>query len=323
MGREILEVLRHNVGFDEPGLWVNYAMRRGFRKTKAAAVTHCPDCDAPAGSVLGQFIHYSTLVKLRVCPCDLIWADAHLDEEVIRNHFEFTYKDRKYFEIQRGAIFDHLVRLIDSLVPKGGRVIDIGGGCGDLMGKLVTRRHDLDITVQDLSPTSLAEAERRFGFATTGGFLSQLSPHLGTFDVVVASDILYYERDLKRAWQTLSRLVRAGGAAVLRVPDRFASIRFFQKLLGSPNGLRRRKQTWILGFNPEHLFLFRRRYLFRRFREIGFGRVAALPSPMLGGQATALVRQGCFRLALAMHRLTGHRAITSPSMIVVATERRG
>ena len=62
-----LAVLRHNVGFDVPELWVDYAIRHGFRQVKAVTVGRCPDCGGQPKRSLGQFVYYSTLVRLVEC----------------------------------------------------------------------------------------------------------------------------------------------------------------------------------------------------------------------------------------------------------------
>src|SRR5262245_18903031 len=102
---DIINVLRHNTGFDEPELWADYALRHRFKPVQATKITQCPDCDANPSRTLGQFVYYSSLLHLLLCSrCGLIWMDAHIDPLVMDEHFERTYKDDTYFGVHREAI---------------------------------------------------------------------------------------------------------------------------------------------------------------------------------------------------------------------------
>src|SRR6478752_391807 len=77
----VRDTLSHNLGFDKPERWIDYAQRKEFSPVRAYPIHQCPDCGTPSEKILGQYVHYSTLHRLREClHCGLIWSDARLDE---------------------------------------------------------------------------------------------------------------------------------------------------------------------------------------------------------------------------------------------------
>ena len=318
-------ILAHNTGFDDPDRWIEYARNRGFKSIMAQNAPTCPGCGgAPRARWLGQYIYYSTLIRLKECAaCGLVWSDALIDPSVVRQHFEAAYKDDEYFRVSRRAIFEHLCDVIAELSPIGGSVLDIGGARGDLMAELVARRPDLRVTVNDISRAATDHASHQFGFGTLTGDVDVLSAYTGRFDVVVLSDVLYYEPRISATWDALSRLVGDRGSVVIRVPNRYLLIRLGQMLYRmSRTSARSAMQDRVRFFNPEHVFVFRKPYLRRRLAEIGFTRVRALPSPTLKQERLGWAAPLLFKAAAFAHRLSGQRAVLTPAMVVVGTERR-
>lgn len=296
---DMLDVLRSNHGFSTLDHWLPIATREQFRPVKATPIHACPDCGASPYGTVGQYVHYSTLMRLRECACGLIWSDAALDPQVIAQHFETTYKDEKYFEQRRARIFSQLSDLVSVHTPLGGSVIDIGGGMGHLMNVTRQRRPDLALTVLDLSEDSVAYCRNHFGIDANAGALGDLGSV--RYSTAVLSDVLYYEGDMARAWDVLSRIA---DTLIIRGPNKLKWIRAASKY--GP------LQTSIKHFNPEHQFIFSREYIERRLRRVGFASVETIPSAALVKWNSRLV--DCYS-ALA-YQLTG--AIKSPSMITIA-----
>jgi SAM-dependent methyltransferase len=313
-----LATLRHNQGFAEPERWVEYALGHSFSWVRAIPVPTCPDCDAPPRGRLGQYVHYSTLLQLLECAaCGLIWASARLDPAVIRGHFEQAYKGEEYFAA-RADIFGQLVCEISRHTPDGGRVLDVGGAQGHLMHRLRQVRPDVAVVVQDLSREAVRHARERFGLETVCGPLHQLARHHRQYDVVVLSDVLYYEPRLPDCWRLLPSLVAPGGSVVIRVPNKLPLIQMTQawRRCVAPDPL----QDRIRYFNPDHIYLLTRRYLTRRLVQVGFGAVRVLPSPPLRprGRWRHVAGRMLFAAASVVARLTGGRVILTPSQVLVA-----
>src|SRR5438128_2730473 len=107
--RMMLDILRANGGFTHPEKWVDYALRRGFKRVESTPRKICPDCGEQPIRQLGQYIYYSTLIRLLECGgCSLIWADTQLSPAIIEQHFGHAYKDEDYFATARRPIFEHL-----------------------------------------------------------------------------------------------------------------------------------------------------------------------------------------------------------------------
>ena len=312
-----LDLLRRNVGFDDPEAWLDYARSHGFRDVRATPLRTCPSCAEPSSRVIGQYVYYSTLFRLRACRgCGLAYADVRLADEVVRAHFEIAYKDDTYFREQRAKIFDHLARLVGERAFPGASVLDVGGATGHLLSAIRARRPDLRLALSDISQAACDAAALKHGFRTICGGLAALEGCADDFDVVVMSDVLYYEPDLPAVWRLLPRLVAPGGSVIVRVPNRLPWIRIGTLLSRWRPGTAPAQATHIPFFNPEHLYAFSRGYLLNRLRTSGFVDVGALPTPLLVRATSRLPAHAFHAAARAVHALSGGRVIT-PAMVLV------
>lgn len=317
----IRAVLQNNVGFENISDWMEYAIKHDFRPVKAVRVPHCPDCSgAPRSGTWGQYVYYSTLIHLIECgSCGLVWADANIDPSTVLDHFEVAYKDNRYFRVSREAIFEHLSNVISRLSPKGASILDIGGARGDLMAKVVARRPDLRVVINDISKEATDWAAEHFGFATLTGSANDLAVHRDRYDVVVLSDVLYYEPNIKVLWNALSRLIRKGGSIVIRVPNKYFMIRLGQfwyrfTRTKSQQGM----QDKISFFNPEHIFVLRYKYIHNRLMSMGFKEVEITPSPLLGGGNAYSLGPLFFQLAVKVIKMSGY--CLTPAMLVIGSK---
>jgi 2-polyprenyl-3-methyl-5-hydroxy-6-metoxy-1,4-benzoquinol methylase len=323
--KEALSILQHNVGFEVPELWVDYAVHHGFKRVRATMIAACPDCGAGVRRSIGQFIYYSTLLRLVECiGCRLVWANVWLDEDVVTSHFNRAYKDDIYFEEARRAIFRHLTQRIARIAPVRGSVLDIGGAKGHLMHMVAQERPDLRVVVHDLSESATRYAAQRFGISTITGNVLALQREQTQYDVVVLSDVLYYERRIASLWSLLPTLVTKQGTLIIRVPNNVLLIRMSQAISTFFQSRRRRAlQTRIRFFNPEHLFVMSRLYLEARLQGLGFGEVQWLPSPLLRSTShpTNAARMILLHVARFANRVSMRRFVGTPSMIATARHR--
>jgi SAM-dependent methyltransferase len=319
----VLEILRHNVGFTEPEQWRDYAVRHGFRRVDAVPVPRCPDCGGEPRETIGQYVYYSTLIHLRRCgDCGLIWADAHLAPDVVASHFESAYKDRDYFRMARAAVFRQLVDEVDRAAPRGGTVLDIGGAQGDLMDLVRRRRPDLTAIVNDLSTSATRFAVEHYGLSAIPGDFLAVRSRGRRFDVVVLSDVLYYEPRLAEFWRVLPELLTPNGTVVIRVPNKLHLIRAHEALERLADRRGQRVRAEVKQFNPEHLYILDRRYLESRLRRLGFAKVAFLPSPPVVDPRSLPKRMlagALYRLADVASRVSGGALVVTPSMVLTAT----
>jgi len=312
------DVLRQQ-GFSEPLRWLEYARQHHFRPTPSQRLARCPDCGGERSRDLGQYVYYSTLARLRFCQrCRLAYSDIRLDQAVVRAHFESVYKDERYFTTQRRRVFEQLAGLVDRFAPLGGSVLDFGGAKGHLLWVVTQRRPDLRVTLMDVSGSACAWARAAYGFAAIPGSVTALQTVEEPYDVVVLSDVIYYEPEAPKLWHLLPRVVAAGGAVVIRVPNSLGTIRLAQHAIRAVT----RRSAWamrdrIMFFNPEHLFVFSRDFLVTKLRALGFHDVVARPAEVgIPGGFRSVARFAWLAFARAAYRLSGGRAILTPSLIV-------
>ena len=320
----MLAILSSNKGFQNPDLWVEYARSHGFKRVDAAARVMCPECEAEESRIIGQFIHYSQLARLRKCRhCALLYSDVVIDSQVIRAHFESAYKDINYHEQGRHGVFRHVADLVDKYSAGNSSLIDIGGGMGHLAGMIAKRHPNWNVVFSDISERSCNYASGVLNVNTVCSSLEDLSQKTSTsFNVLLLVDILYYVQDLERAWHSIARIIgEAESLVILRLPNKIWWIEFRQFL-------RRRKHDAemadrIVGMNPEHLYVFGRSYLRNKLRSLGFDSVKFEPSPFTDSNnfmKSIALKSTCY-LSKLLHVLSAGKLCLTPSQIVVA--RRG
>lgn len=210
-------------GFADPESWIGYARAHVFRRVPSSPVTACPGCGATASKVVGRYVFYSTHMELLACSsCALVYRSRQLADAVIEAHFRRAYVDDAYFRHARRDIFAQIARLVDRVAPLRARVLDVGGALGHLMAIVRRRRPDLRITIADVNPDACRIAAAK-GFASVNLPFGRLDPAQGRFNVVVMSDVIYYERDVGRLWTALRDLVVPGGQVIIRVPNKSRS----------------------------------------------------------------------------------------------------
>lgn len=313
-------VLQFNKGFTHVDRWIEYALNHKFKRVKARKINSCPDCNGRSLTFIGQFIYYSTLVSLQKCDhCTLFFTDTRFAPEIIQAHFEHTYKDEKYFQQRRRRVFEQISLIADSHAPLAGTILDIGGAKGHLLATLKQRRSDLKVVLNDVSKEACKYAESGYGFHTVLGGIDALEKISTRFDVVILSDVIYYEPELRRLWAVLPRLVSENGAVLIRVPNKIALIRSWQFLRRIFGGRANNEmQDTIHFFNPEHLFVFSRNYLSNRLRRLGFQNVIATPSKLLI-QGNRDFLTACFYLLSRIIWLVSFgKIVITPSLIVIA-----
>jgi predicted TPR repeat methyltransferase len=315
----VLDILRSNSGFRRPEEWLARAVSAKFERVQSQTFVACPDCGGGSRE-LGRQVYYSTSMGLRRCAaCDLAFIDTRLAFTTTASHFEETYKDDAYFETKRAPVFAQLARLVSTHAPGAGSVLDVGGAKGHLLVRLRDDRPDLRLTLTDISRVACAYAAERHRLRAVHGGVDAIESISERFDVIVLSDVLYYEPELTRLWRVLRERLTPSGTLIIRIPNHhrvIVTVEALKRLFRSARA-RRMSQTLCM-FNSEHLYAFSRRYLKRRLHGLGFGAVAVHPSALSRSTRAPVLTSAWTRLANAAWRMTGGRLALSPSVIVVA-----
>lgn len=321
------DVLRHNGGFYPLEKWLPYAETYKFQKTNSITLKSCPDCESNELTTLGQYIHYSNLFHIKYClKCGLYFSDKLLDKEVITHHFENTYKDEQYFSNQRKPIFDHISSIVARLTPENGSVLDVGGGKGHLLDKIITVRPDINCTLSDLSEQSCNYCTETYAIESICCDIPGLQRLNVCFDTVIMIDVIYYEPEINAMFRTIENMLDPkNGVLVIRIPNKLMLIKVCQFLL-TKFGSNKSKffQSKVKYFNPEHIYIFSQYYLRRKLKKAGFNEVTFIPSPLLnksGGNANFIWRI-YFLFAKAVAKVTLGKLILTPSMVVVANKHQ-
>ena len=130
-----------------------------------------------------------------------------------------VYYDAKRASYGQAPTADNAHAKIPALVGHGQTVLDVGCGRGHLGADL--KKLDNIVVGLELSKTAAAEARQRLDEVYVGSVeqLDELPLEEGSFDVVVAADILEHLFDPGAALARLRRYLRPGGKLVASVPN--------------------------------------------------------------------------------------------------------
>ena len=130
-----------------------------------------------------------------------------------------------------------MARLLEGFVPSGGRILDLGGGTGELAG-LLAAEMDSSVTILDSSPQMLRYAHGRVGVLPMQGDAASMPFADGSFDAVVVCDAFHHFVRRDEAAREMARVVRPGGAVlVAEIDPRPLGTRVtaaVERLLGEP-----------------------------------------------------------------------------------------
>ena len=118
----------------------------------------------------------------------------------------------------RRRILDRMLERLDPPLPPGARVLDVGCGTG-ANGPVLAARGGLAIGIDASKvPLGLGGTDERGHAARLRGDGTALPFADGSFDLVVALDVLEHIDDDSAAARELARVLRPGGALVIFVP---------------------------------------------------------------------------------------------------------
>lgn len=117
---------------------------------------------------------------------------------------------------------------VQAVVPRGAqRILDLGCSSGAL-GAALKRRQGASVTGIELDADYADDAAERLDRVITGDLEQLLGgdepPDLGTFDCVIAADVLEHLRDPWLVMRRAAEYLRPGGSAVVSLPN----IRFWE-----------------------------------------------------------------------------------------------
>ncbi|MGH7785812.1 MAG: class I SAM-dependent methyltransferase [Candidatus Binatia bacterium] len=150
-----------------------------------------------------------------------------------------------------------------SLIPAGGRLLEIGCACGFLL--LAARERGFAAQGVEMSAWASGHARQAFGLDVRTGTLEAQGLPADHFDAVVLADVIEHLFDPRATLREIHRILRPGGRLLLLTPD-VGSV--MARLFGP--------RWW--GLLDDHYFYFSRPTLERLLNDEGFAveRVSAL-----------------------------------------------
>ncbi|MGH9281166.1 MAG: SDR family NAD(P)-dependent oxidoreductase, partial [Acidimicrobiales bacterium] len=133
------------------------------------------------------------------------------------------------FVLYAQAVADCVAAVQASRPSRPLRVLEVGAGTGGATGAVLDRLAGdrIDYLFTDVSPFFLKAAQARHGyrpgFQTAVLDIEDVPPGIGTFDVIIAADVVHATGDVGATLRNLRHLLAARGALVLMEPTRRAS----------------------------------------------------------------------------------------------------
>jgi demethylmenaquinone methyltransferase/2-methoxy-6-polyprenyl-1,4-benzoquinol methylase len=122
-------------------------------------------------------------------------------------------------------------------VEPGGRVLDVGGGAGQL-AQLLSEELDAHVTVLDPTPQMLSHVEQTARVDAVAGVAEDIPFPDDTFDALVVTDAFHHFRHQGAAVREFVRVVRNNGLVLVLdldpTPRAMALVVFGERLVGEP-----------------------------------------------------------------------------------------
>lgn len=144
--------------------------------------------------------------------------------------------------------FAELAGLLRPFVPPGGRLLDIGGGTGELGAGLASRL-DAQAVVADTTEQMLARVDGEPRVSVSRASAERLPFPDAFFDGVLCSDAFHHFADQVQAAQEMARVLREGGAVLVLELDPSGVVRVaagLERLLGEPGAFLRPRELETL-----------------------------------------------------------------------------
>lgn len=193
------------------------------------------------------------------CSCGLVSQHPIPDAAEISRHYAARFRDGNYAVRQSAGEYDAVnaeyARLVCSLSPVPGRILDVGCFTGDFLAEMA--KHGWSVSGVDLQSDAVEIANHRLGYgAVRCGTIFDVPP--GQFDVITMLAVIEHLPNPTAAIRKAAELLTPGGWLVIETPD---SGSLLARLL---------QRAWPPYVPTEHLNLFSRDALRRILLREGF-----------------------------------------------------
>lgn len=187
---------------------------------------------------------------------DLDIAGLYPAEHFLPGGADIGYGDysREAQRAERDGYF--LARRLRRLLPRGGRLLEVGCGLGFLLGALARFAPRFEAEGVDISEFGVRFTRSRTGLTVHAGTLESARFPDGRFDVILQKDVLEHVRAPREHLKETARVLKAGGLLWLVTPNGDANLAPYAALA-------RRDPDRLPLFQTGHLSFFRKEHLTR------------------------------------------------------------
>lgn len=140
---------------------------------------------------------------------------------------------------------EHIAQMLRPAVSPGGRILDVGGGAGQL-AHLLAEELEAYVTVLDPTPEMLSHVETDERVDAVEGLAEDIPFADDTFDALVVTDAFHHFGNQRAATREFARVVRHNGLVLVLELDPSSTpmrlVAYGEKLLGEPGSFMTPKQ---------------------------------------------------------------------------------
>ncbi len=204
-------------------------------------------------------------------------------------------------------------RRIRNLVPKGGRLLDVGAASGFFLACFSS---DPAWQVEGMEPSPVAAryARETFGLKIHDGYLADQKFSPESFDVVTSLDTFYFHPFPNEDLRAISRILKPKGLVVMEIPGlNFRLMKNTGVICRLLYGVPARLNAGL------HLYFYSRRTLSLLMEKHGFSRVASFPeqAPVYGSLARRFLNSLYFTLTGLLYNISGGYLNLAPKELIV------
>jgi ubiquinone/menaquinone biosynthesis C-methylase UbiE len=124
------------------------------------------------------------------------------------------------------------LEMVESAVPRGSRILDVGCGTGEMVAKLTERGYEA--WGVDLAEPMIAFASERYGSSRFRvGDIEKIPFDDSTFDAVVCLGVVEYLVDDEQALKEIRRVLKPGGSAIVSTPSAISPLHHMDRMVGA------------------------------------------------------------------------------------------
>ena len=124
------------------------------------------------------------------------------------------------------------LEMVESAVPCGSRILDVGCGTGEMVAKLTERGYE--VWGVDLAEPMIAYASRRYGSGRFRiGDIEKIPFDDSMFDAVVCLGVIEYLVDDAQALKEIRRVLKPGGCAIISTPSAISPLHHMDRVVGA------------------------------------------------------------------------------------------